>query len=178
MSNMMQNRISATLTPEEMKKVKGAFQTLFDILPLVGLTTRERETLPKISELNKIFVEDSLMAMRNNKGFLPGYLEPLEVEKDITLFGQLDEVLQLSNQLVERVSDTQMLAGSEAFVTALTCYRLFEAAANAGLPGSDAIYNQLKQRFAGQGTPAAKPANKELPTDKPAEEGAAPGAEQ
>ena len=45
-----------------------------------------------------------------------------------------------------------MLCGSEAYASSLTAYRLFEAAASAGLPGADSVYNALKQRFAGQGT--------------------------
>jgi hypothetical protein len=156
MSNMMVNRISATLSDEQMKKVKEAFNTIFNTLPLVGLTKDERVTMPKISEGNKIFVEDSLVALKNNGGFLPAYLQVDELEKDITLFSQMDEIASLSAQLTEKVSDTQMLAGSEAYITALTAYRLFEAAANAGLPGADAVYDQLKQRFAGQGNTSGK----------------------
>jgi hypothetical protein len=156
MSNMMVNRISATLSDEQLKKVKESFKTIFDTLPLVGLTKDERVTLPKISETNKIFVEDCLVALKNNGEFLPAYLRMEELEKDITLFNQLDEIASLSAQLTEKLSDTQMLAGSEAYITALTAYRLFEAASNAGLAGSDAVYDQLKQRFAGQGSTAAK----------------------
>jgi hypothetical protein len=46
------------------------------------------------------------------------------------------------------MEDTQMLAGSEAYSSALTAYKLFQAASEAGLKGSDAIYDSLKARFA------------------------------
>ena len=44
-----------------------------------------------------------------------------------------------------------MIAGSEAYASALTAYRLFEAAAKAGVLGADAAYIPLAERFAGQG---------------------------
>lgn len=49
--------------------------------------------------------------------------------------------------MLEKLEDTQILAGSEAYVSALTGYKLFGAAADAGLPGADAIYDSLKTRF-------------------------------
>ncbi|WP_312766937.1 hypothetical protein [Epilithonimonas sp.] len=73
------------------------------------------------------------------------------MQTDLTLFAQLDELIALHNQLGEKLQDTQLLAGSEAYVGALTLYKLFGSAADAGVAGSDAVYNQLKQRFAGQG---------------------------
>lgn len=53
------------------------------------------------------------------------------------------------------------MAGSESYVSALTAYKLFGSAADAGVPGADAIYNQLKQRFAGQGGTGTTPTNPE-----------------
>jgi hypothetical protein len=53
--------------------------------------------------------------------------------------------------LAEKLDDTQMLAGSEAYITALAAYRNFDAAAKAGIQGADTIYNHLKERFKGQG---------------------------
>ena len=55
------------------------------------------------------------------------------------------------SQILEKINDTQLLAGSEAYTSALTVYKLFGSAADAGIPGTDTIYDLLKQRFAGQG---------------------------
>ena len=60
-------------------------------------------------------------------------------------------------QLGEQLLDTQILAGSDAYATALMIYRLAESAAKAGLPGADTLYQTLRQRFVAQGTPAAAP---------------------
>ncbi|MBL7702971.1 MAG: hypothetical protein JNM14_12025 [Ferruginibacter sp.] len=118
---------------------------------LIGLTTEERIALPKINESNKVFVGDSINALVNNAAILPAYLNANEIKTDLTLYEQLDELEGLALQLVEKIQDTRMLCGSEAYASSLAAYRLFEAAATAGLPGTDSIYNALKQRFAGQG---------------------------
>jgi hypothetical protein len=60
--------------------------------------------------------------------------------------------------LSEKISDTQMLAGSEAYITSLAAYRMFEGAAKAGMAGADSVYDELKQHFAGQGGSGEKPA--------------------
>ncbi|MEN9909451.1 MAG: hypothetical protein RLZZ540_2600 [Bacteroidota bacterium] len=48
----------------------------------------------------------------------------------------------------ERIDDTKMLAGSEAYNVALSLYKSFGSAADTGVIGADSIVDQLKQRFA------------------------------
>lgn len=78
---------------------------------------------------------------------LPSFLNVTHMQNDLKLFIQLDELTGLVRQLLEKLEDTQMLAGSESYVSALTGYKLFSAAAEAGVPGSDSIYDNLKARF-------------------------------
>lgn len=73
------------------------------------------------------------------------------MDNDYQLYLQLDEFLGLTETLLEKLSDTQMLAGSEAYSNALVAYRLFGSAAKAGLNGADSVYDKLASRFAGQG---------------------------
>ena len=152
MANITNNRLSITMTAAQITAVKTAIQTIQTNMPfLLGLTMEERSSLPKINVANKAVTEDAINAMVNNPTLLPAYFNVAEMQKDMTLFAQLDELNILINQLAERVSDTQMLAGSEAYVSALAAYRNFEAAANAGVSGADTIYDLLKSRFANQG---------------------------
>lgn len=48
---------------------------------------------------------------------------------------------------MEKVDDTIMAAGSDAYHIALTFYNSVKNAANAGVPGTDNIYNDLKERY-------------------------------
>jgi hypothetical protein len=154
--NITINRLNTTMAEADITEVKRAITGIYGKMPfLIGLTTEERVALPKINESNKVFVGDSINALVNNASFLPPYLNVNDIKSDLTLYEQLDELEGLALQLVEKIQDTRMLCGSEAYASSLAAYRLFEAAAAAGLPGTDSIYNALKQRFAGQGTTGA-----------------------
>jgi len=158
MSNLNNNRINTTLTAEQISGVKTAIQSIHSQLPmLTGLTVEERVNLPKINVANKAFTEDAINAITNNAEMLPSFLKIEHMQTDLKLFTQIDELTGLVRQLLEKLEDTQMLAGSEAYVSALTGYKLFSAAAEAGIPGSDSIYDSLKERFNnGSSTPTDK----------------------
>src|SRR5215203_3246898 len=135
MANIMQNRVSATLTSEQVATVKTALQQVRDTLPfLIGLTNDERQTLPKMSTANRSFTEDALNTISHNPGIFPPYLDIDEMRKDLQLYDQLGGLITLANQVCELLRDTQMLAGSEAYVTALTGYKMAGAAATGGVP--------------------------------------------
>lgn len=148
MSNLTNNRLNITMTPDQINSVKAALETIYTNMPfLTGLTTEERTSLPKINVSNKAFTEDAINAAANNASMLPSFLNVPNMQTDMSLFSQLDELLILVRQLNEKLEDTQMLAGSEAYVSALTAYKLFGAAAEAGIAGADAIDSQLRSRF-------------------------------
>jgi hypothetical protein len=48
--------------------------------------------LPKINVSNKAFTEDAINSMVNNPSLLPAYFNVAEMQKDMTLFTQLDEI--------------------------------------------------------------------------------------
>ena len=148
MSNINDNKLSVNLTAANIADLKIFHNQFLSLLPfLKGLSPEDRQSIPKISVANKVFVVDAIMAAKNNPTLLPAYLNIAEMEKDLILFQQLDEFVTLIAQTAEKLRDSQIIAGSEAYVGALTIYRLFEAASNAGMPGSDAIYQQLRARF-------------------------------
>lgn len=146
------NRISAVLTDAQITALRTAISTIESTLPfLIGLTSEERKSMPKISDANKTFTEDASAALLVNPELFPVYVKPAELANDLKLYQQLDEFVQRIAKFSEKLTDTQSLAGSEAYVSALTVYRLAESAANAGVAGADTLYNQLRNRFAEQG---------------------------
>jgi len=166
MPNLNSNRIDATLTAASIQEAKNELHSFEDLLPfLTGLTPQERMTLPKINVSNKIFVEDSLMHIQNTPGVLPPYVDVVKLKNDLVLYTQMDELLSVARRIVEKLEDTMMLAGSEAFVMSLVAYRLFAAAAVAGVPGADTAYNHLQQRFK-QASEGEVIPEEEIPTKK------------
>lgn len=161
MANLTNNRINTTATAAQITAVKTALQTITANLPfLIGLTIEERKALPSINVSNKAFTEDAINAGVNNPALIPSYVSTAGMQNDMLLFSQLDEIIMITKQLLEKMEDTQLLAGGEAYASALTLYKLFSSAADAGVAGTDTIVSQLKQRFAGQGgsgIPAVNP---------------------
>jgi hypothetical protein len=88
---------------------------------------------------------------------MPAFVNVEELKKDLTLYDQLDDVIILAQKLMSKLLDTQMLAGSEAYTSALVAYRVIQTAAGAGRPGASAAYEMLRERFSGQKTNTVTP---------------------
>lgn len=161
MANLTNNRLDITVTPAQIAAFKASMQDMENNLPfLIGLTIDERTTLPAINVDNKVFTEDAINAGVNNAAMLPGYISVSSMQNDFTFFNQLEEFVGMVKQFLEKLEDTKLLAGSEAYSSALMLYKLFGAAADAGIPGADAIVAQLRERFTSKGnSPIEKPVN-------------------
>lgn len=148
MSGINNNRVNAVMNSDQLANVKTLFAAIQAQLPfLVGLTPAERMGLPKINVNNKTFTEDAAIALRNSPQLFPAFLSIDMMQNDLDLFHQLEELSAICRQLSERIEDTRILAGSEAYTTALSVYRIAEAASIAGMPGSKAVHQHLKERF-------------------------------
>jgi hypothetical protein len=153
MSNLTNNRLNITMTAAQVTAVKGAIATINTNMPfLIGLTVDERSALPKIDVSNKAFTQDAINAAVNNSAMLPSFINTAAMQSDLQLYDQIDELRGMIAQVLEKLEDTQMLAGSEAYVSALTTYKLIGAAAAAGIAGSDAVQSQLSARFSNNGS--------------------------
>ncbi len=158
MANILSNRVSETLSTEQLSNIKTAFQTLRDNLPfLIGLTQSERQTMAKMSTANRAFTESAINAISNNPDIFPPYISIDELRKDLVLYDQLDDIVKQANQISESLRDTQTMAGSEAYVTGLAAYKFVATAAKSGVAGAKTIYDVLKKRFEGQGVTGAEP---------------------
>jgi hypothetical protein len=119
------------------------------------LNVPERSSIPKIDSVNRDFVADAIDIINTDPDFFPAYFNSAEMEKDFELYNAIGRILPSLEQLVEKLRDTQMLAGSEAYISALTAYRLLQSAARDGVPGANSLYDSLKSRFENQGGPGA-----------------------
>ena len=145
MSNLLNNRLNVELSDAQRQGINEGIALLKSNLDFViGLTVAERASLPAIDVNNKAFTEDAINAGASNDTLIPPYISIEGMKRDYLLFTQLDEIKMRLNQLIEKINDTQLLAGSEAYVSALALYKIFGSAADAGVPGADAVYSQLK----------------------------------
>lgn len=147
------NRISAVITPDQMKKSTNAivaFKANLSNALTVSLEPEERRRMLKMGNKTLTFVEKTLEYARHNPNLVPIYMDLEEAIKDYELASSLYDIFQQLNTLITSIEDAGMVAGSEAYEAALIFYHTVKGASRSSVPGSRAIYDDLSQRFPGQ----------------------------
>jgi hypothetical protein len=157
---MPYSNISAEITPAQYDLIVAKFNELKALFTfLINLTPEERQALPKMGNDKQPFVTKAFQYAQSFPLIAPPFINLGELGKDRGLALILIQVLQLARPFVESIDDTQLAAGSEAYVASLSIYNSAAQAAKANVPGASAIYEDLKTHFeqTGGGTPTPPP---------------------
>lgn len=114
---------------------------------LIAITPAERQAVPKMSDGTIPFVEKAMDYAREDAQFLPPYTDLDEVHKDWNAVQALVPMLRDIKQIESNLSDTVMVAGSEAYLGALSYYNSVKNATKWNVADAKIIYEDLKQRF-------------------------------
>ena len=156
---MLTNRINASLSEADRDAVLAAIALIESKLPfLEDLTPTERRDLPKLGDKSVAFVQHADTLTRHDDSFLPRSFDLPEFQGDAALFEALAPIRLALMHLTEKVDDTTMLVGSEAYVAALIIYQ--NAQINGQGEGFDALLDELSRRFARHTSKPAKPGTK------------------
>ncbi|HEY0426761.1 MAG TPA: hypothetical protein VGC76_03040 [Pyrinomonadaceae bacterium] len=149
---MNENRISLSFSDEEKTKINNAVQVLNDVFTskLIALSNEDKKRLFKISDDAIPFIEKVSQYAASNPEFVPVFLNAGEFTKDFTAFNELRGFGRLLSPISRNMEDTAMLAGSEADDFARMYYASVSQAAKMNVPGAQAIYEDLRQRFDAQ----------------------------
>lgn len=149
-----ENVISIEIPPADVQTVKDALATIQTTLApyVVALTPEQRKTIPKMSDGTEPFVGKVMDYAVSDPQFAPPYMDVPEMKKDFDTVTALMPLLRTMDQLQSTLNDTTMIAGSEAFVVALSYYHSVKMAAKMNIPGAKAIYEDLSKRFAKSST--------------------------
>ncbi|REH00356.1 hypothetical protein [Flavobacterium aquicola] len=148
MANLTYNRIHTVISETAIESIKTNLRHISSQLPYIGLTVDEKKSFRGMDVANKAFTEDCIQLLRSNGAeTMPSYIKIENIISDFSLFNQLDELKSILNQVINQVDDAQRIAGKEAYDTALQVYKLYEAAAQAGVAGSQTSFEKLNQRF-------------------------------
>lgn len=152
--------INAQIDNKEKQEILNLIQQIEAKLQfLINLTPEERQALPKMGDKSVAFVQKAIELAQQNPNLVPPYVNIEELKRDFELANQLRDILNAVARLFEKVSDTYIAAGSEAYVAALTFYNSAKAAAKMNVPGTDVIVNELSERFEKKSSPQQKPQN-------------------
>jgi hypothetical protein len=145
---MSENRISIELDTELVDQIKGLIDQMEEKLPfLISLTSDERNSFPKLSRENELFVEETIRAAESHKEVLPSYIYTDEMAKDLDLYQQLGRVMVRLNHVHSKVKDTMHIAGAEALATALVTNNMFQIAGKMGVEGMESVSAKLSELF-------------------------------
>jgi hypothetical protein len=154
------SKINTTFTPAQLAAIDAAIAEILANLPAqFNLNKDERTALPNISDERYPYAKRGIQIHGpNNPNLVSGFAgTQAEATNDLTFFDQSETVIQRLRQVIEIVTDTQQVAGSEAYAWLRELYRMAQGAAANQVPGSDAVVDDLKTLFEGQGTAGEEP---------------------
>jgi phage gpG-like protein len=144
------NQISIVIPQNILNEVTSKLQECKTALApyLQGLTADDRITMLKLGNKTVATVQKTKSYLDTNPEFAPAYMDKAEFLKDEATATQLSPIENLAHQLATDISDTIMLAGSEALYAALLYYGQVKEAHHKGIATAKPIYEDLSQRFA------------------------------
>lgn len=151
----VENRISISIPAELLTQASGLInqlKTLFQPF-VVALSGEEIQSLFKMSDKSISFVEKCIFYAKNNASYLPPFVDMPELEKDFKAVSDLFSVLRPLQELEKSLSDSAVLAGSEAIVSSAAIYNTVKQADKMNVPGAKAAYDDLKKRFVRKSPP-------------------------
>lgn len=155
MANIMENRINAIMDEETLKMLFTMIADIANSLPAKGnltLNDEERVRINSLDVANKAFVEDVINEIHiSGNGILPAFITADMIQNDLTLFEQMDRLHTALNNTLQRVEDLRRIAASEAYNVSTVAYGIYSSAAQGGIPGAQASFDKLKQRYKNNG---------------------------
>ena len=152
------NKISATLSAQDMTDILAAFGVIKAKLPfLINLTPSDRQRLPTIGTERGGMNTTFPMEMHGHAELVPSYVNVPEMDKDSALWDQLAEIASCAREVCEGVEDTQQAVGNDLYQSYLSFYQNVGQAAKRNVAGTGTIYDSLKPWFQRGSTPPPTP---------------------
>lgn len=145
----LENLISVEFTNAELTKLDDAISMIESVLlgKTINLTPEQRQQYGSIAEQNKLFVNKAKGYMEQYPQYVPPFLDKVEYDKDYDARQQMESRMQRLNSLTEQFSDTKILLDFDNYHNSLTFYRNVKYLSSENVPGTNVIYDDMKQFF-------------------------------
>ena len=144
---MQQNLVSAVIAEEQVTEINTALETIRTNLPfLISLSPHDRQSLVKVGNSFKPFVERISEVLVQHPDIVPGVFDKVEYQKDLALASALSPIHENLKSLMESVEDTLIAIKSDSLQASLDIYASVQATKDLK-PGMDVIYAELKKFF-------------------------------
>jgi hypothetical protein len=151
-ARILSNRIAFDLPDDDLQAVEAALQVLHDKLRphLSAIGPGDRRRLARMGAKSVDFVAKNVGYARQHPELMPRFLDVEAFARDFAAVATLRGLQRSLAQLHDLVDDSALLCGSDAYATALGCYRSIKAAAKLQRPGAATIAADLSARFPGR----------------------------
>jgi hypothetical protein len=120
----MSGRVNYTMPQKQFDDLKSLVDQIEGELEFaVDLNDEERASLPKTGDKRLAFVRTAASVVDMDSDFLPRSFNIPEFVQDVALMNQLVDINLRLERVAQRVNDTLLEVGSEAYVAALVVYK-------------------------------------------------------
>ncbi len=147
MGTRKNNLISGEVKPEDKKAALGDLKKHQETFNFgVSLTPAERSAMPSLGDHRTAYVQKCISIAESRPEILPGTFQVDELKKDYQLAKDLEVLAMEAKNLVETLTDNQIVAGAETYKAALMVKKYLEAA-NDNDPSYDNMVKELEDFF-------------------------------
>ena len=145
----LENLISVAFTEAELTQLDQAISSIETVLQgkTINLTPEQRQQYGSIAEQNKLFVNKAKSYMEQYPQFVPLFLDKAEYDRDYAARQQLESRMQRLSSVTEQLSDTKILLDFDNYHNSITFYRNMKYLSGENVPGTNVIYDDMKQFF-------------------------------
>jgi hypothetical protein len=147
------NNISIGFTAQQETDLLAAINTIKTIITdkVISLTPKQRQQYGRVKYEKEIWIDKVKVHIDQNPSKVPDYVDVPEFQKDYAAHKTIGKILNVMEAEFDKLDDTNLLLGYDLDFNAHAFYRSIQTAARNNDPGAKAIYDDLKQQFAGQG---------------------------
>jgi len=145
----LDNLISIAFSDNDIASIDQAIQSIETILngKTINLTADQRQQYGRIAEQNKLFVNKAKQYMEQYPQHKPGFIDKTEFDKDFAARQLIESRLQRLSSVTEQLSDTKVLLDHDNYHNAIAFYRSVKFLSGENVPGTNVIYDDMKQFF-------------------------------
>ncbi len=146
---MAYERSPITLSTEEMESIKTNLTALDTNISkyAVNLRAIERKRTYKLGSRALAFVELSLKYAKEFPQYGSTFFSLEKFTQDFTFYTQVKGLVENLAPVLEKLSDSYMAVGADAFAAARNYYQSTKSAAKANQAGADAVAKELQNAY-------------------------------
>ena len=140
--------LDAQLSNENKDLIITKLSEVDALLPFtIKISAKERRRVSALGKKTRGFVEAALKYSKTQPQIIPVYLDMAKKTQDMELFLQISELLSVLGPIYEKLRETSMVSGAEAYHSARIYYDAVKVAVKSGQPGSEVIAKELGSIF-------------------------------